>query len=332
MIEIWRGEMIESYHNGHAIVIDGDGNILAEWGDPKTMIYPRSSIKMAQSLPSVESGAFKTFGLGLKEIALSCASHQGSSEHTKVLFNWLRHLGLDEHSLMCGIHPPLSVSERIVLGLKGEVPSQIHNNCSGKHCGFLTLSKKLKTDPEYINIDHPVQKAILSTIQELTEEKLEKFGIDGCSAPNYACSLKGLSLAMSKFAKPKKNGRIRNESMLQILEAMMKFPYLVAGKGRACSELIAELNEAAVVKTGAEGVYTAIVPKLGVGIALKICDGSSRASEAAITTLLIRLGLLEKNSPAAKKRVFSSIENWRGIKTGFIQPTASFWSKGRIIK
>lgn len=195
MVELWRGGRLESCHAGHAVIWD-QGGIQESWGDPGTIIFPRSSCKMIQALPLVESGAADAAGLTDRHLALACASHQGAALHVGMTGQWLAGLGLAEADLRCGSHEPYDSEERNRLIRADEAPCQLHNNCSGKHCGFLTATQHMKAGPEYVEVDHPLQRAIRGATEEVTGEAVAGYGIDGCSAPNFAMSLAGLARAM----------------------------------------------------------------------------------------------------------------------------------------
>lgn len=321
--ELWRNDLCESVHFGHAVICDGTGDIVEAWGDPDAIIYPRSSCKMIQALPLLESGAAKAVGLSNRQLALACASHQGAALHTDLVAKWLNDLGLSESDLRCGAQWPNDKTARAGLILGDEKPCQFHNNCSGKHAGFLTLSQHLKAGPEYNDLDHPLQKLIRNTFEDLTGEVSPNYGIDGCSAPNFATSLKGLARAMGAFAVAQETD-VRSQAMVQLRTAMMEHPDLVAGEGRACTELMQATGGRAAIKTGAEAVFVGIVPEKGLGIALKITDGSTRAAELAIAALLVRVGVLDYDHPATRKRLDAVQTNWRGIETGMLKAAEGF--------
>jgi len=312
MVELWRGDRLESCHAGHAVIADA-GGIVAAWGDPGAVIYPRSSCKMVQALPLLESGA----GAGLRpeQLALACASHNGAGIHVQAVARWLADLGLGESDLRCGCHEPGDRDERDRLIRAGERPCQIHNNCSGKHAGFLMMNRHLKGDPDYVEPDHPLQRAIRATFDEVTGEVSPGFGIDGCSAPNFATTLAGLARAMAAFAGATEDGGARGRAMVALRQAMAAHPEMVAGEGRSCTELMRAMDGVAI-KTGAEAVFVAILPKSGRGIALKIADGGTRAAEAAIVALLAREGELDPAHPAARRRLGGPMTNWRGLEVG----------------
>lgn len=321
MIELWRGDMRESLHSGHAVICDASG-VVEAWGQPSQIIFPRSSCKMIQALPLVESGAADVAGLTDRQLALACASHSGAAMHVQAVGDWLSGLDLAESDLRCGSHMPQDRDENRRLTCSDEMPCQLHNNCSGKHAGFLTLNRHLRGGPDYVDPGHRVQQACKAALEEVTGETSPGFGIDGCSAPNWACSLEGLAMAMARFANPA--GDRRGQAMRRLVDAMRSYPEMVAGEGRSCTELMRSLDGTIAVKTGAEAVFVAILPEQGLGIALKITDGATRASEAAIVALLIHLGVLDRASPVAQRLLDGPIRNWRGMVTGRMRSAPGF--------
>ncbi len=322
MVEVWRGGRVECIHEGHAVVVGERGEIVAAWGDPETVVFPRSACKMVQALPLVESGA--AAGLSEAELALACASHQGAALHVGAVSRWLDRLGLAEPDLRCGAHEPADRTERDRLIRAHEAPCQIHNNCSGKHAGFLTLARHLKAGPEYVDLDHPVQRAVRQAFEEVTGVESPGWGIDGCSAPNFATTLVGLGRAMARFAAAGETGDARTRAMNALRRAMAAYPEHVAGEGRACTELMRAMGGRVAIKTGAEGVFVAMVPARRMGVAIKIADGAGRAAEAALVGILARLGVLDADDPAARRRLGAPIRNWRGLETGEIRLAEGF--------
>ncbi len=323
LAEIWRGDFLESVHSGHAVICDETGEITEAWGDPGQVILPRSSCKMIQALPLVESGAADAAGLGPEQLALACASHQGGAIHTARIAHWLAALGLGEADLRCGGHMPRDEEAHRALYCGCRNPDQTHNNCSGKHTGFLTLNRHLRADSEYIDPAHPVQKAVREAFEAVTGAPSPGHAIDGCSAPNFATTLHGLARAMAFFASADGKAGTRAKAALRLRDAMVSHPDLVAGEGRACTELMRAMEGRVAVKTGAEGVFVAIIPQKRLGVALKISDGATRASECAIAAILVRLGVLDPKHPATQKRMAAPLVNCRGIKAARIQPAPS---------
>jgi L-asparaginase II len=321
LTEIWRGDRVESLHLGHVVISTPTGEIVQEWGDARSVIYPRSASKMIQALPLVESGAADAAGLTTEQLALACASHNGAHIHTDRVDAWLADLGLGEDDLRCGAHMPKDEAAAKEITCSGGAPRQVHNNCSGKHAGFLTLARHLHAGPEYIDIDHPVQQAVQAAWEDVTGEPVQGWSPDGCSAPNFATSLQGMARAMAYYAAAREDGAsLRERSAARLRMAMAKHPELVAGEGRACTRLMRAMHGTVTIKTGAEAVYVAMLPEQKLGVALKIVDGATRASEATIAAILVRLGVLERDSEVTRTYLDAPIVNWRGITTGYIRP------------
>ena len=318
LVEVNRGLFTESAHFGHAVITVDGGQIVKSWGNPTEIILPRSSIKMIQALPLILSGAADSYGLSPEHLALSCASHQGSAAHTKLVAAWLEQLGLNDTDLRCGPQMPDDPLARKSLIKSDQSPYQWHNNCSGKHSGFLTLTKHLCASPEYTEIDHPVQKAVLEMFETTTGAPSLGYCADGCSAPNFATRLDHLAEAMAFFASSYERSDIISLAARRLIDAIRAYPFLVAGKQRACTELMLAMNSKVAVKTGAEGVFVAIIPQKKMGIAIKIMDGASRASACVLATLLSEIGVLDQNHPIAKKYMNRSVINRRGLETGSI--------------
>lgn len=323
LVDVWRGDIVESRHTGHAVICDADGAILRSWGDPEAVIYPRSSCKMIQALPLLTSGAADKYGLGSEALALACASHNGARIHTDRVSRWLGQLGLGEGDLRCGPQEPADLPARDAMIREGESPCQIHNNCSGKHTGFLTLAQHMGAGPEYVEIDHPVQEAVRTAFEEVTGVQSPGYGIDGCSAPNFATTLRGLARSMAWFATASGRSDRQSQAAARLTEAMIAHPELVAGEGRACTRLMRAMPGRAAIKTGAEGVFVAILPERGLGVAVKIADGATRASECTIAAILISLGVLDPDAPEAQAYAFAPLENRRGLGVGEIRPVQS---------
>jgi len=328
LAEVWHGPFLESQHRGHAVVCNGAGEVIASWGDPDLVFLPRSSCKMIQALPLIESGAADMMGLGTEHLALACASHQGAAIHTDRVGKWLAGLGLTDEAFRCGPEEPGDITARNDLIRAEQSPCQIHNNCSGKHTGFLTVAKHLNAGPEYIDPAHPVQMAVRDAFEDLTGMESPGYGIDGCSAPNFATTLHGMARAMAKMAAGTTGSDTRNLASARLVAAMARHPDLVAGEGRACTEMMRAMGGRATIKTGAEAVFVAILPGPGLGIAVKIEDGGTRAAETTIAALLVRLGVAEADHPMIAKRLNPVISNLRGIEIGLIRPTEALWQNG----
>ena len=324
LVEVWRGPILESRHWGHALICDAQGKIVQAWGNPDEVILPRSSAKMIQAQPLVESGAADAFGLTEDRLAFACASHQAAPVHTAMVRTWLGELGLGEEDLRCGPEMPRDTAARLEIECAGGTACRVHNNCSGKHSGFLTLAKHLGAGPEYLEIDHPVQRAVREAFEDVTGEDSPGFGIDGCSAPNFATTMHGMARAMGFFAGARIDGSsARERAAARLRDAMRAHPLLVAGEGRACTELMRAMDGRVTLKTGAEGYFIAILPEQKLGIAVKAADGATRAAECIVAALLVRLGALDPDHPATLKCMNVPVLNRAGQLTGHIKPSAT---------
>ena len=322
LTEIWRGQIIESLHYGHALICDEKGEVVECWGDPDAVVYPRSSAKMIQALPLIESGAAEAFHLTTEHLALACASHQGAAVHTDRVSDWIAGLGYTDSDFRCGPQMPQDRAAFNNLIKTDGSPCQVHNNCSGKHAGFMTVSKHLGGGADYIDPDHPAQQACFAAFEEVTGEPSPGFAPDGCSAPNSITTMRGMGRAMGWFASAVEGKDARHTAAVRLVQAMIEHPLLVAGEKRACTELMRACSEPVALKTGAEGYFVAIAPTRKRGIALKITDGTTRAANCTIAALLVRIGVLDPEHPSAKRFMNAPIRNRRKVETGQIKPVA----------
>lgn len=322
LIEVTRGALVESSHSGSVVVSDAKGRLLLALGDVARPVYPRSSIKALQCVPLIESGAADRFGFGDEEIALACASHSGSERHAAVAQRMLDRIGLGEADLGCGAHAPMGEAAARTLIARGVTPNQLHNNCSGKHAAMLATAVHLgEPTRRYWEPAHPVQARVRSVIAGLSGSRLgdEVMAIDGCSVPTWAFPLSSLARVFAAISTGEGLAPERQQAFQRIMSACWSEPELVAGPGRADSVLMQKLPGEIFLKTGAEGVYCGSFPRLGLGFALKIDDGTKRASAGAA------MALIEHFLPAARglisKRV---VRNWRGLEVGLNRSSAAF--------
>src|ERR1700734_4263434 len=203
VVEVTRGHLVESAHRGAGAVVDAEGRVVMAFGDAEQAVYPRSAVKALQALPLVASGAADRLGLSDKEIALSCASHSGSEDHVATARAMLAKAGYDERVLQCGAHWPLGEDEARALARSGRTPTALHNNCSGKHAGFVCLSCAIGVDPKgYVGPDHPVQREVAASIEAMSGARLSEAmrGVDGCAIPTYAVPLVALARGFARLA------------------------------------------------------------------------------------------------------------------------------------
>ena len=324
-IEVTRGDMVESRHRGAAIVADARGRARRAWGDVERLIYPRSAIKPLQALALVESGAADEFAVSESELALAAASHGATPRQTEAVLGWLKRLGLSEQDLECGGHPPIDEETARALLRAGKTPGPVCNNCSGKHAGFLTTARHFKEPTKgYMGIGHPVQTRLRKILVEMggADLRAAPTGIDGCGIPVYGMPLSAMARALARMADPADLGEKRRAAAKRIVAAMTAHPDLVAGPGRFDTLAMQAAPGAFAVKGGAEGVYAAILPSLGLGVALKIDDGAKRAAEVAMAAILSSLGVL--SDKLAPELLEAPILNAAGSKVGVVRMEAGW--------
>lgn len=330
LAKVIRGETVESIHRGHLLIIDGVGNEIVNVGDAETVAFIRSSAKAFQLIPCLLSGAAEKFGFIESEIALACASHSGEKIHTVIAEKMLKKAGLSEADLRCGAHLPFDEKRAEEMIKAGEKPTQLHNNCSGKHAAMLAFAKYIGADLKtYDLIENPIQQKILETISQFTETPKDAIpiAVDGCCAPNFALSVRAMAKSFLKLVFPPEDfdDELR-EACRRIVTAMMNYPELVGGTDRLDTLLMNAARGKFVSKIGAEGVWLCgVLPnekyKKGLGIAMKIEDGDDKRARAVISVEVLRqLGIfdaktLQKISPLP-------IKNRRGEIVGRVE--ASF--------
>jgi L-asparaginase II len=297
IIEVTRGNIVESCHSVNMVISDSSGKIVRSWGNIEGPVYLRSAIKPLQALPLVETGAADAFAVSEKELSLACASHNGEEKHVDAVLNWLERIGLSETDLQCGVHWPSHQKTSLALAAKGFKPTQAHNNCSGKHTGFLTTALHMKEPTKgYIELDHPVQQRIVRVLEDFTGIDLSNAPIarDGCSIPTLGIPLDKSALAIARFADPSSMHADRAAACKRIQNAIARQPDMMAGLDRLCTALNGAAKGRVIAKVGAEGVYLAALPEHGFGIALKTVDGTTRAAESALGAALQYLGVMDE--------------------------------------
>jgi L-asparaginase II len=320
VVEATRGERIESAHRGAGAVVDADGRVVMTFGDAERAVYPRSAVKALQALPLLESGAADRLGLSDKEIALACASHSGSDDHVATARAMLARAGRDERVLECGVHWPLGEAESRALARSGRTPNALHNNCSGKHAGFVCLSCAMGVEPKgYVAPDHPVQREVAAAIAAATGAALseETRGVDGCAIPAYAVPLIALARGFARLGTGQGLSAGRRKAAARIRSAVAAHPVTVAGKGRFDTEVMSLIGAGAFTKGGAEGVFCAALPEVGLGLAVKADDGAGRAAQVVIAALIRRFGGFDDET-AARLQPFVAprLLNWNGAEVG----------------
>jgi len=328
LVEVTRNGTVESRHFGSAVVCDARGNVVESWGDIESLVFPRSALKPMLAIQLVESGASAHYALNDAELSLACSSHQGEQMHQDLVASWLNRLGLTEEHLACGPVLPEDTESAHKLLASGQQGCRIHHNCSGKHAGFLTTALHLDLSlDDYHHIEHSLQQLSLDTLSDLADIDLKQYpiGIDGCGLPAPTMPLLQLGHATARFASPVDLSDSRAQAIYRLHEAITNEPLYIAGHGSVVSELNEVTKGAVLAKTGAEGVATAALPGRGLGIALKITDGSSRARSVALLAILDHLGALsDEEKHQLQAHISPVILNSTGIVVGEIRPAASW--------
>ncbi len=318
--EILRAGEVESRHTGAFVVADAAGKIVLCGGDPERAIYPRSAIKAFQALPLVASGAADRFGLNGAELALACASHCGTAIHAATASGMLARVGRDAGCLECGTHWPSSSTAARALAAAGEQPSALHNNCSGKHAGFICTAVAAGRDPTgYVRPDHPVMRDVTAAVSAVTGTDLaaQSPGVDGCSIPTYRIRLQALAAGFARFGTGTGLPEGFAAAAVRLREAVAANAEMISGAARFDTVVTEALGASAFIKVGAEGVYCGALPTLGLGFALKCDDGAARAAEAATAALLRHfLGA----GPVLDGLAAPTLRNWNGIEVGSVRP------------
>lgn len=326
LAQVIRGETVESIHRGHIYVVDGEGNTVASVGDPSTVTYFRSAAKPFQALPVITSGAADAFGFTEEEIAMSIASHSGEKMHTTLVAKMLDRIGMTESDLHCGAHAPFYAAEAERMLREGETPTQLHNNCSGKHAAMLALAKHIDADTAtYELAENRIQKRILRCVSDFTgiaENEIAQ-GIDGCAAPNFAIPVTAMAKSFANLVFPLNFHPAVQEASSRIMHAMMRHPELIGGTDRLDTMLMKAAPGKIISKVGADGVWLCgVLPSekypSGLGIALKVEDGDDFRGRPVIAIEILRQieildeGQLTDLSP-------SPIKNRRGQAVGRVQ-------------
>ncbi len=313
-----RGDFIESMHVAYAVVVDGDGKIVQNWGDPNYLTCIRSSLKPFQASVAVKAGATEAAGFSTKELALMCASHNGEGIHVKTAESMLEKLDFDISYYECGSHAPYDKNSKHELIKQFQKPTALHNNCSGKHGGMLCLSKHLQADPKgYTHIDHPVQQSIMKQVRMYSELNDFPLEVDGCSAPIPFMPLYNIALMFQKLAGS-------NYPELNVLyDAMVSNPMLVAGTDRFDTDFISAMTGRAITKVGGEAVRGLGIRKENgdvYGIALKVLDGNQRCSPIAMMNVLKKMELLSIDEKSQLTKYQKTIlKNHNKLSVGSIE-------------
>ena len=315
LVAVTRGNVIENIHQGIAIAIDSNYRIIKKWGDTTAEIFPRSALKPIQTFGIISTGTDKALKLKDEQIALATSSHHAETIHVDMVKLWLKELKLEEEDLTLGSAWPLSPKRKdYILRHEGR-KSKLYHNCSGKHCGQLSICvhQKFKT-LNYQDPKHPVQKLFIQNLEKLSETKINHIGIDGCGLPAPSLPLERFAYALTKFADPAKLDGVDKKAVMKVFECCVKYPVLFGGSESVNSILTKSSSKKILVKNGADGVFSAIIPDEKMAIVVKIKDGNMKAAEIAIAGLLRDLKILDNDE--VKKLISQPIINSAGKRSG----------------
>ncbi len=293
LVEVLRGDTIESRHYGSVVVVDAGGSIIKCAGDPEAVVFMRSAAKPLQALPVIRSGAADRFGFTDTELACMCGSLNGQDFQVAAIRSILSKIGLSEDNLLCGAHRSSHRPTAKLMREKGQAPKPVHNNCAGKHAAILSLCVYHDWPVEiYIEQSHPVQRLLLETVSEMTEVSAGRIriGIDGCGVPVFALPLKNIALSYAKLA------AAEGGDIARLMHAALEHPEMIAGDERICTELMRVLSGRVLAKTGAEGSYALALMDQGLGVAIGVDDGAPRAVHSTVIEVLVQLGILSDNA------------------------------------
>jgi L-asparaginase II len=332
LVEATRGGARESAHRGAVVVVDDNGKRVVGLGDVERAVFPRSAVKLLQAIPLVESGAAERLELDDQELAIACASHNGEPQHVAVVERMLAKAGLDASALECGTHWPRLGPVAYAIAAEHREPGPLHNNCSGKHAGFLCLACMLSGGGHvrqyakgYVAPRHPVMRAVTEALQAATGHDLGKAprGIDGCSIPTFAIPLEALALAFARIGTGTglRPGHARAAARLR--QAVASEPFMAAGSDRFDTTVMAALGERVYCKVGAEAVFCAAFPERGLGVAIKIDDGNTaRAAEVAMAAVIEAFVELDEEERSLVRHLSDvKLRNWNGIEVGALRAT-----------
>ncbi|MGC1380147.1 MAG: asparaginase [Candidatus Baltobacteraceae bacterium] len=301
LVEVTRGDLVESFHRVDACAVDESGEVLLRAGEIDAPVYLRSAAKPFIAAAIVESGARDRFGFDPREIAVMTGSHSGQIFHVQAVLSILEKIGMDPAALQCGAHLPYDEASAHALIRAGLEPTALHNNCSGKHAGILALCKTIGADTTtYTSASNPAQQRILAFCARVSDDDAAKWrvGVDGCGIPVYATSLRRVARSFARLASPAGPQSRDAEALAIVRDAMVAHPEYVAGAGQFDTELMLAGGGTIVSKAGAEGVHGVAAVACGYGYASKVRDGSSRGRGPSTIALLRELGVLDEEKAA----------------------------------
>ncbi len=323
LVDVFRGEVLESFHRGVICIVDADQKIIYSEGDTQQICYPRSALKFFQQIPLLASGAADALGLSEEELAVTCGSHNGEAMHVAAVDSILKKAGLERSALKCGAQYPTHRKSANALLASGQKAEAIHNNCSGKHAGFLAYCVFRGWDTEdYLNPQHPLQAEIRKLVSDFHAypETLLHTALDGCSAPIYSIPVYNQALGYMHLAKFAKEDSSLGKACKRLINAAGKYPLMIAGTGRYCSDLMLQSGSRIIGKTGAEGIYSLAFTEEIIGACIKIDDGKM-LPQYNVAQKLVRQSRILSDEQLTPLETYeeSAITNYNKFETGTLR-------------
>lgn len=320
-----RGDGIEAIHCATIAVVDAEGNLTHSLGDPSQSWMTRSAVKPFQALPLILTGGFDHFGFSQRQLAIMCASHNGTDEHREVTLSNLELAGNSTQDLQCGTHLPSYMRLNGLYPSNDEDKDSLRHNCSGKHSGFLALSRYLNEHvASYLEPGGKAQQMVKQSVADICRFPVEKIavGIDGCSAPVFSLPPLNLAIGFMRLATLQADEKNLNAALGRVRSAMYEYPYLISGEKRMDYDLMRSYPENIICKIGAESIEAIGFADPPIGICVKILDGNIRALGAVCVEVFRQLGLINRieNFPELQKYNRPEVRNYRKLLTGNIEP------------
>ncbi len=330
LVEVFRGGVLESFHRGSICVVNEEGEIVFQLGNPQQICYPRSAMKFVQAIPLIAMGGVEKFGFTEEEIAIFCGSHNGESRHLEVVRSILHKIGSTEQDLNCGAQYPTHKKDADQLVRTDTKPSAVHNNCSGKHAGMLALCKLLgHSTTDYLAPKHPIQLLILEYVSKFYAYPIEKMvcALDGCSAPVYSIPVYNQALCFMNLVNPVNFGENEQVACKTLMAALGKYPFMVAGSKRYCTDLMELCAPQIIGKTGAEGVFCMGFPEQKLGVCIKIDDGKMLPQYNVAQAMVEASGLFSKEHLITLHHYATEeLKNFNKLYTGEISVKAELFA------
>jgi len=334
LVEVYRGGVLESFHRGVVCIVNAQNEIIYSKGDINQLCYPRSAMKLLQVIPLIINGGIEKFKFTPEEIAIMCGSHNAEAEHLRVVNSILIKIGLDKNAINCGPQYPTSKKETNTLIKNDQKPHGIHNNCSGKHAGMLANCVLMNWSiDDYIDPNHPLQQQIMDVCSLLYEYPKANMitALDGCSAPIFSVPVYNQSLAFKNFVANNQFDKSIQNACKIMIDSVSKYPFMIAGTNRYCTDMMNITAPQIIGKTGAEGVFCMTFTEQQLGVCIKIDDGKMQPQYQVAQELIQASKLFTKEKLLPLHHyLFTEIKNYNKLITGEMRTTNGLFADFRV--